>query len=109
MERRKKELTAWAILVCSLTLIGYSPILFFEGDIDIAVTVLAILCVVCLASVLAVIKYSRGGWRVEGSRVEWIVTAIASPFLALVLHFVSRRQDRGEMTNLHDNERLKEL
>lgn len=106
MERRKKELIAWAILVCSITLVAYSTILLPGGGISAAI--FTALCVVFLMSLLAVIKYSEGGRRVEGSTVEWIVTAVVSPFLALALHFVSRRQSRRETTDLRDNERFKE-
>ncbi len=107
MERRKKGLIAWAILACSFILIAFFPILFFAGVVS--GTVFTILCIVYFISVFVAIKYSRDGWRIEGSTLEWIVAAIISPFLALTLYFVSKRQEREETINPYDHERLERL
>lgn len=107
MERREKQLIAWAILACSLILIAFFPILYFAGHVN--GLVLTVLCIVYFISVFAAIEYSRDGWRIEGSTFEWIISAAIAPFLALILYLVSRRQGRGERINPRDHERLEKF
>lgn len=107
MERRKKELIAWAILACSLILIAFFPILYFAGYVG--APIFTILCIVYFISVFAAVKYSRDRWRIEGSTFEWIISAAIAPFLALTLYLVSKRQGREESIDSRDHKRLEKL
>ena len=112
MEERKKELIAVAALISSMLLIviGFFMLRSIHiADVPIVSAAFMILCVVCLASGFAAVRYSKDGWRIKGSVLEWIIAAIIAPFWAIVFYFHSRRQERGKTIDPHDYERLKGL
>lgn len=112
INRRHRETIALIVAAVSfILLLAFLPILFVTGidSVTIASALLITLVIVLAGSLIAAIEYSESGWAVEGSTMEWIVAAMSAPFLALVLHFISKEQEEGEAIDPKDHERIRRL
>ena len=112
MDRRTKRTLSWTILACSfILLVLYFPILLITNGSSGPLTASAftILVLLLFGSMVAAIGYSKDGWRIQGSTLEWIVAAVIAPFLTLILYFISKRQDKEDTIDPRDIERLERL
>lgn len=112
VDRRKKRLISWTVLACSfILLILLFPIvgMMGVGGSRIASVTFTTLVILLFGSIFAAIHYSRDGWRIEGSTLEWILAAMIAPFLTLLLYFVSKSQEKKDTIDIQDHGRLERL
>jgi hypothetical protein len=112
MEQKRKEMIALAVAAISFILLVALPVILFGTGIGfgaVVSTAFIILVIVWAGSLIAAVEYSESGWTIEGSTLEWIIAAMFSPFLTLILYFVSKDQEEGEAIDPNDYERLGRL
>jgi hypothetical protein len=112
MKRRTKRLICWAAMGASLLLLVLLVhVAFVTGQVGgPAVSgMFTALVISYFVSAFAAVHYSEDGWRIQGSTLEWIVSVAINPFLTLVLYLISRRQDREDVIDPRDLERLRNL
>lgn len=112
MKRRTKRLICWATMGASLLLLVilmYTAFILGHVDGSVASGMFTILVISYFLSAFAAVHYSEDGWRIEGSTLEWVVSAAINPFLTLVWYLIGRRQDREDFIDPGDHERLQRL
>lgn len=93
MEKRSRSAASWIIVgVSVLTLV--LVFLLFPSVPHSAHPFLSIIAIAStiafMAGVISIFHYSRSGWSVEGSTLEWIIATIISPGLTLFLYLFGR-------------------
>ncbi len=114
MDRRSKEIAGLAIsaiALITLTVLMFSMLSVNSGYSMFVGVVMIILAVVALSGLLVGITFSRSGWEVGGSTLEWLLAAAISPFTTLMFYLASTRGkgDDEDAIDPIDRQRLDHL
>ncbi len=97
MKRAGKERLALVVTFTSFALIWlmlYVASLLDRSYLYVWVALTFFFVLLWIVSALAAITYSRKGWAVSGSALEWIVAAILDLPFALILYFTGKDRER---------------
>ena len=95
-ERRTKEAAAAVVFGASLVgIVVLVPAQMASDQAGYGVAVL-LLAAICLLSMVALVTFSRTGWRLDGSRVEWGLAIVLNPLALLLWNRDLRERTEGE-------------
>lgn len=93
MEKRSGSTASWMIVGASVLTLVLVFLLFSSVSYSVhpVLSIIALASTIAfMAGVIGIFHYSRSGWSVEGSILEWIIATIISPGLTLFLYLFGR-------------------
>jgi hypothetical protein len=94
MERRSGSTVSWAVVGVSALALAMVVLSFpsVQDSVHPFLSIIALASTIAfVVGVIGIFHFSRSGWDVEGSTLEWIIAAIVSPGLALLLYLLGRK------------------
>lgn len=84
MERRSGSTVSWAVVGVSALALAMVVLSFpsVQDSVHPFLSIIALASTIAfVVGVIGIFHFSRSGWDVEGSTLEWIIAAIVSPAL----------------------------